>query len=84
MLQIEYEIERENIELAYRTRLDELQNKLRELAAIENDLAIQRAVNSTNRIKVQAHMDEIEKQRKEELLHLKKVFLIKGEHKEKA
>lgn len=79
MNQIEYEIERDNIELAYRKKFNELDNQLREFAAIEQDLAMQRAVNNTNRIKVQAHRDEIDKQRREELLRLKREFLIQKE-----
>lgn len=79
MNQIEYEIERDNIELAYRSKFNELDNQLREFAAIEQDLAMQRAVNNTNRIKVQAHRDEIDKQRREELLRLKREFLIQKE-----
>ena len=79
MNQLEYEIERDNIELAYRNKFSELDNQLREFAAIENDLAMQRAINNTNRIKVQAHRDEIDKQRREELLQLKREFLIQKE-----
>ena len=79
MNQLEYEIERDNIELAYRMKFNELDNQLREFAAIEQDLAMQRAVNNTNRIKVQAHRDEIDKQRREELLRLKREFLIQKE-----
>ena len=79
MNQLEYEIERDNIELAYRNKFSELDNQLREFAAIENDLAMQRAINNTNRIKVQAHRDEIDKQRREELLRLKREFLIQKE-----
>ena len=79
MNQLEYEIERDNIELAYRNKFSELDNQLREFAAIENDLAMQRAINNINRIKVQAHRDEIDKQRREELLRLKREFLIQKE-----
>lgn len=79
MKQIEYEIERDNIQLAYCKKLNELDNQLREFAAIEQDLAMQRAVNNTNKIKVQAHRNEIDKQRREELLRLKREFLIQKE-----
>lgn len=79
MSELEFETEKDAIELAYSEKIMPLRNQLREIASRNADLTMQRAQNEQERCHVEAMLDEVIYQRDQELLRLEREYLSKQE-----
>ena len=79
MLLLEYEIERDSIELAYNEKINKFNNELRELDAVNSDLVMQQTQRHRDYLRIQATIEEIKMERDNELLKLKREYMISQE-----
>lgn len=79
MTNLQYEVERDRIEISYREKTLKLENELRELAARVLDLKMQIADTERERYKVEAMCDELELMRDQELNKLQREYLAAKE-----
>ena len=79
MSELEFETEKDAIELAYSEKIMGFRNQLRDIASRNADLTMQRAQNEQERCRKEAMLDEVIYQRDQELLKLKREYLTKRE-----
>ena len=77
MTELEYELERDTIELAYAQKLIEHDNQLREIATRNADLKMQRVQNEKEQYRISALRDQLVFQRDQELLELEREYVGK-------
>ena len=76
MKQIEFEIERDNIDLSYDEKESEYRQKLMELDVEDADMRMKLNSNQMERVKQMAFINTLEDARRKELLQLKRDYLL--------
>ena len=79
MKHLEFEIERDNIDLSYDEKESEHRQKLMELDVEDSDLRMKLNANQMERVKQMAFINTLEDARKKELLQLKRDYLLNQE-----
>ncbi len=79
MSELEFETEKDAIEVAYSEKIMPLRNQLRDVSTRNADLAMQRAQNEQERCRIEAMLDEVQHKRDVEILKLEREYLTKRE-----
>ena len=79
MTNLQYEVEKDRIELSYREKTLKHENELRELAARVLDLKMQIADTERESYRIEATCDELELMRDQELNKLQREYLATKE-----
>ena len=79
MKELEFEIERDQIEMSYNQQLSQYDSKLLELDAQDADLKMRLAGNTMERCRLVSLRQEIERSMRDELLKLKREYMLNRE-----
>ena len=79
MTELQFEIERDNIDLSYDEKESEFRQKLMELDVEDADMRMKLNNNQMERVKQMAFLNTLEDARKKELLQLKRDYLLNQE-----
>ena len=79
MTELQFEIERDNIDLSYDEKESEYRQKLMELDVEDADMRMKLNSNQMERVKQMAFINALEDARRKELLQLKRDYLLNQE-----
>ena len=79
MTELQFEIERDNIDLSYDEKESEFRQKLMELDVEDADMRMKLNNNQMERVKQMAFLNTLEDARKKEVLQLKRDYLLNQE-----
>ena len=79
MTQIEFEVERDAIELSYDEKMLKLRNEFREKATKNADLEMQIKQNEKEMHRINSLLDDMTHERDRELLRLEREYMAQGE-----